>query len=474
MTTPQKARKRLDGAELLRNAPLRVLLIVIMVAVSALGLVASSVAVTTLMRNVIYDRVDEDLASALQGWARNEDIFDATAGHRPPSEYTVMVYDSRGGRFFNVDSTAVPNVKGLSLDGTPRTIGTVTANTDTTHIQPHDDTKWRAVATDTGNTVIVVAKNIERERALIKGLAAIQGLISAMVLVLIGLAAFWAIRRALRPLEVVEKTATKIAAGDLGRRLPEWPEHTEVGQLSRALNIMLARLESSIDTAREKEEQMRRFVGDASHELRTPLTSLRGYTELYRSGATQDVDLVLGKVDDESKRMSLLVEDLLALTRAEGTRLEVRPVDVLELALAAGSSARAAFPGRVIKVRNTCVDVPMALADADRLHQVLINLVSNGLRHGGADAEVEIRVSSFPDKVCLEIADNGKGMPEDVVAHIFERFYRADSSRTRDTGGSGLGLAITKSLVEQQDGSISVRSVEGEGTTFCVCLPTAP
>ena len=118
--------------------------------------------------------------------------------------------------------------------------------------------------------------------------------------------------------------------------MPKWPLHTEVGQLAAALNIMLGQLQRSVVRAQEKEEQMRRFVGDASHELRTPLTSLRGYTELYRSGATKDVDLVFSKIDDESKRMSLLVEDLLALTRAEGTRLDLRPVDLLELALSVG------------------------------------------------------------------------------------------------------------------------------------------
>ena len=158
-----------------------------------------------------------------------------------------------------------------------------------------------------------------------------QVIIAAVVMLIIAIVGMWFIHRALRPLRVVEKTASQIAAGNLDKRVPEWPLHTEVGQLAAALNVMLGRLQNSVVDAQEKEQQMRRFVGDASHELRTPLTSLRGYTELYRSGATQDAEFVFSKIDAESKRMSLLVEDLLSLTRAEGNRLDLRQVDMLEL-----------------------------------------------------------------------------------------------------------------------------------------------
>ena len=216
---------------------------------------------------------------------------------------------------------------------------------------------------------------------------------------------------------------------------------------------------------------MRRFVGDASHELRTPLTSLRGYTELYRSGATQDPEFVFEKIDAESKRMSLLVEDLLALTRAEGSRLDMRKVDMLELVLSVGSSAHAAFAGRTIDVNNAADDIPIVDGDADRLHQILLNLVSNGIRHGGPEASVTLTLRDDAEHVLIDVADDGKGISPEDASHIFERFYRADTSRTRDTGGSGLGLAIVKSLVEQHGGSISVESELGRGSVFTVCLP---
>ena len=172
--------------------------------------------------------------------------------------------------------------------------------------------------------------------------------------------------------------------------------------------------------------------------------------------------------------MSLLVEDLLALTRAEGSRLDMRKVDMLELVLSVGSSAHAAFAGRTIEVNNAADDIPIVDGDADRLHQVLLNLVSNGIRHGGPEASVTLTLRADAEHVLIDVADDGKGISPEDAAHIFERFYRADTSRTRDTGGSGLGLAIVKSLVEQHGGSISVDSELGSGSVFTICLPKAP
>lgn len=218
---------------------------------------------------------------------------------------------------------------------------------------------------------------------------------------------------------------------------------------------------------------MRRFVGDASHELRTPLTSVRGYTELYRTGMVSDPDMVLSKIDEESARMKLLVEDLLALTRAEGARLHTRDVDMFEVVSSVKSTARAAFPDRVLTVDNEALGVPMVKGDPDRLHQVMLNLVSNAFKHGGPDAEVTITIRENLDKVFIEVTDNGVGMSQEDADHIFERFYRADSSRNRSSGGgSGLGLAITKSIIEAHGGAITVRTAPGEGSTFTLSLPT--
>ncbi len=449
--------------------PLRIWLVVLIVAVSFLGLVASAVAVNAMMREVVYDQVDKDLKDAAVGWARNETLLGNSYMQHPPSDFTILSYQQDGTwQFFNVDKSNIPKVDDLIIGGRPQSVG---ATADGQDLPRLPENEWRAIATEDGGSIIVVAKKVTRENAQINGMAGLQVLITACALVLVALVGAAVIRRALRPLRVVEKTAAEIAAGDLDKRVPEWPEHTEVGQLSRALNTMLERLQDSVETAQEKEGQMRRFVGDASHELRTPLTSLRGYTELYRSGATQDVDRVLGKIDAESKRMSLLVEDLLALTRAEGNRLELHTVDMLELCLSAGSTARAAFPGRSIEVTNRAGGIPLVKGDPDRLHQVLLNLVSNGLRHGGEDAKIQIVLRNDAERVFVDVVDDGKGMDPEVSAHIFERFYRADVSRTRDTGGSGLGLSIVKSLVEQHGGTVCVESEPGQGSTFTVALP---
>ncbi|MEJ4126001.1 HAMP domain-containing sensor histidine kinase [Corynebacterium marquesiae] len=459
----KKSSKRRMFSQIPQAMPLRTWLVILLVVVSGLGITGSSFAVNSIMRNVLFNNVDDELRSASTTWARDisNDFFIGDHTKRPPTEYVVLNYLPDGTIRYSGPSSTTPNAENIPLGGYPTTVGSIENNT-----------KWRALAfADSNGVITVIAKDMTHEKEILHGLAMVQVTIAAIALAAIAAVGFWFIRRALRPLRVVEKTASEIAAGDLDKRVPKWPLHTEVGQLAAALNIMLGQLQRSVVRAQEKEEQMRRFVGDASHELRTPLTSLRGYTELYRSGATKDVDLVFSKIDDESKRMSLLVEDLLALTRAEGTRLDMHPVDLLELALSVGSSARAAFPGREIKVANDAKSIPVVNGDASRLHQVLLNLVTNGIRHGGEDATVTLRLRREANDVLVDVIDDGKGMSQDDAAHIFERFYRADTSRTRDTGGSGLGLAIVHSLVEQHDGSISVDSELGRGTTFTVRLP---
>lgn len=446
--------------------PLRTWLVLAVVVVSALGLAFSSLAVSSIMRNVLFSNVDQELVEATNGWAVNmsADSYSVDMSRRPPSDFAVLSYQDGSIRYFGSAAMTL-DARDLVINGPPDTIGSVEEDSS--------NQQWRAMAVERNGVIIVVAKNLSGEQEILRGLAIVQVMIVALVLLIIAGVGYWVVRRALRPLRVVEKTASQIAAGDLDRRVPEWPLHTEVGQLSAALNIMLARLQNSVLEAQEKEEQMRRFVGDASHELRTPLTSLRGYTELYRSGATNDVDRVFSKIDGEATRMSLLVEDLLALTRAEGSRLDLRTVDLLELALSAGSSARAAFPDRDIQVINKTQSIPLVNGDPDRLHQVLLNLIANGIKHGGEEAKVQVELRREDDDVLINVIDDGKGMTPEDASHIFERFYRADTSRTRDTGGSGLGLAIVKSLVEQHGGSISVTSAPDEGAKFTIRLPAS-
>lgn len=461
--TATGARSRERKLSVSRNVPLRTWLVVLIISISGLGLTASAVAVSSIMSEVVYTRIDEDLESSLDGWASSTEIFRGESANRPPSDYVVLKIFPDGSSIIFNDRGAMPETGQLTVGAPPTTVGSTPESSR--------DTRWRAIASMEGNVTTVVARDLDREDHLLYRLNVSLLVISLVVLSILAVLGYYLIRRALRPLREVEKTAGAIAAGDLNRRVPQWPVTTEVGQLAHVLNTMLEQLQESIETAQAKEGQMRRFVGDASHELRTPLTSVRGYTELYRSGATQDIDRVLTKIDDESRRMSVLVEDLLALTRAEEAKLERKPVDLLELGLSVAGSARAAYPGREVEIINDTSSVPVVNGDAGRLHQVLLNLITNGLVHGGPDARVTVRFTFDDGEVVMAVSDDGRGMDPEVADHIFERFYREDSSRSRTSGGSGLGLAIVRSLVEQHRGTIRVTSTSGAGTTFTVRLP---
>ena len=448
--------------QIARGVPLRTRIILLVVGIAGLGLLVNAIAVSSLMREVSYSRVDQELESAMNSWAQTAELFGSiTLG--PPSDYYVLrVFPDGSDLVFN-QSDSAPDLAETTIGIGPHTASAAPGSSSSV--------PWRVIAITDNGTITVVGKSLAPESMLLYRLVIVQLVIGVLIVVAILFSSLYLVNRSLRPLREVEKTAKSIAGGDLDRRVPQWPMTTEVGQLANALNIMLEQLQASILSAQEKESQMRRFVGDASHELRTPLTSVKGYSELYHSGATRDADWVLSKISGEAQRMSVLVEDLLSLTRAEGQQMEKRPVDVLELALSVASSMRAAWPERSITVVNNTGSLPVVEGDATRLHQVLTNLVNNGLNHGGPKASVRIEISAEGGSVLVRVADDGVGMTADDAQHIFERFYRADTSRSRASGGSGLGLAITKSLVEGHRGTITVDSAVGEGTVFTITLP---
>jgi two-component system OmpR family sensor kinase len=307
-----------------------------------------------------------------------------------------------------------------------------------------------------------------------------QAGIGAAVLLVLGVAGFWVVHRSLRPLAEVERTAADIAAGQLDRRVPQRDPRTEVGRLSLALNGMLAQIqravassESSAEHARRSEERMRRFITDASHELRTPLTTIRGFAELYRQGAARDTEMLMSRIESESRRMGLLVEDLLLLARLDAQRpLDRHRVDLLALASDSVHDAQSIAPKREISLK--IIDgpgTPEVLGDEARLRQVLGNLVANALQHTPETARVTVRVGTDDDNAVLEVADEGPGMSADDAHRIFERFYRTDSSRDRASGGTGLGLSIVDSLVYAHGGTVSVTTAPGAGCRFTVKLP---
>jgi two-component system OmpR family sensor kinase len=242
-----------------------------------------------------------------------------------------------------------------------------------------------------------------------------------------------------------------------------------LAQIQRAM----ASSAQSAELARQSEERMRRFVGDASHDLRTPLTTIRGYAELYRQGAARDTDMLMGRIESEAGRMGLLVEDLLLLARLDEQRpLDQRRVDLLALASDAVHDAQTVAPER--QIRMEVFDgpgTPEVLGDEARLRQVFSNLMSNAVQHTPPSAGITVRVGTDEDHAVLEVCDEGPGMNAEDAQRVFERFYRADSSRTRSSGGFGLGLSIVDSLVDAHGGAVSVDTTPGRGCRFRVSLP---
>ncbi len=403
------------------------------------------------------------------------------------------------------------------------------------------------------NGTLVIAIDVSGAYATIGRLTGIDLIVSAIVIVALAIVGVAVIRASLRPLTDIEHTAEGIAAGDLTRRVPDHDPRTEVGRLGGSLNAMLAQIETAFDArrlsefnARRSEERMRQFVADASHELRTPLTAIRGYAEYYRqrggpdkasggpgpggsgpggsgpaggaspafalgSGdgeqqaggplARAEVDRIMQRVEQESSRMGVLVEDMLLLARLDQQRpLERRTVDMLTLAADAVNDARVVAPDRSINLTVGAGAALLVLGDEVRLRQVIGNLMSNALNHTPEGSPIEARVrlgtleewriaaanagqtalaAAGPDSrsspaVVFEVADRGPGLTPEQAEHVFERFYRGDQARTRRAGGTGLGLAIVAALVGAHGGAVWVESPPGGGATFRIAIPLAP
>jgi two-component system OmpR family sensor kinase len=558
------------------RTPLRTKLITAVLALVVIALAVISIASITILKDTLLASTDSQLAANYRNPQLDNEVQNYLANQPQATNYRqgLAIDWITGGRVTHV----VTPIRGFSAGNfyrAPRVLlepppalqtnsSWLAANGGQILTLPSQSGggQWRTVMwttsfpTSNGGSVtgtIVVAEDVTSVYTTIGQLVTIDLLISLAVLVLVGIAGVTVIRRSLRPLTDIEKTAGAIAAGDLTQRVPERDPHTEVGRLGRSLNTMLGHIETAFRArsqseaaARRSEERMRQFVADASHELRTPLTAIRGFAEYYRqrggvanedsatasglgltpqngSGQLAPADLarIMRRVEQESARMGVLVEDMLLLARLDQQRpLNRQPVDLLTLAADAVHDARVVAPNRSINLTVGTGAALLVYGDEVRLRQVIGNLMSNALAHTPDGTAIDVRIRSGgraeiqaitvpaatsetddsdrpyvvteaepgawpgarglgqddaanePAAAVLEVTDYGAGLTQEQARHAFERFYRGDPART--AGGTGLGLAIVAALVKAHGGAVWVRSQPGNGATFSIALPLAP
>ncbi len=318
---------------------------------------------------------------------------------------------------------------------------------------------------DHPDELLLIAAPLRSEDNTLHRLFLAELLVTLVVLAALAAAGLWIVRLGLRPLRRIEQTAAAITAGDLSSRVDHPDPQTEVGRVGSALNTMLDRIEAS-------DRRLRRFVADASHELRTPLAAVRAYAELFARGADtrpEDLQRSMSGITREAERMSLLVDDLLLLARLdEGRPLEQKPVDLGAVVWEAVDAARVVEPGRPFELS---VEPATVTGDEARLRQVLDNLLANARAHTPAGTPVAVGLRRVDGRAELTVADHGPGLTEEQAARVFERFYRADSSRTRESGGAGLGLSIVTAVTDAHGGRAETRPTPGGGATFVITLP---
>ena len=454
---------------------LRARLLLVLAGLAVVGLLVADGATYAALRSFLVQRVDHTVNGsahliAQRGGLDRGELFQLGAAN--PGLYLGLIDDSGhvswspiGTRFGEtpLPQPKLPKSASAANGGSTMTVGAVRGGT---HFRA------RLEPLPQGQTLVVAAP-LNDVSATLRRLVIIELLVAvAVVAAIVGLG-LWLVRIGLVPLRRIETTAGAIAAGDLSRRIDDVNDRTEVGRLGLALNAMLRQIEEAFRERTASEQRLRRFVGDASHELRTPLSAVQAYAELFERGARDrpdDLARAMAGIERETRRMGLLVDDLLLLARLDqGRPLERKPVDLTALAGEAVDAARALEPARPIEL-----DAAPGLTvtgDPERLRQVLDNLLGNVRSHTPASAGATVRVTRDDGRATIEVADEGPGMDADQAGRVFERFYRADPSRTRVSGGSGLGLAIVAAIAEAHGGSASVASVPGDGASFRVELP---
>lgn len=544
--------------------PLSTKLVTCIIVLLTIGTIGISFSIRTLVGNYLLQKTDTQLVNQAQMIFNSMDSLDSTTSEDGRSLVNTYYVEVRDSEYKRTGAGSVPmlregvvsepslpsdgSIDGVTL-GEPFTTQAV-VHVTTSRVPDHAimqaaQSPWRVVAlpwsekTKTGQVkdsgVVFIGLSLSDQIDTSNTLTRFCAMVGIAVVLIGAILGTIVVQSTLAPLKRIEKTAAKIAAGDLSQRVPDLPENTEVGSLSMSLNTMLTRIEESFHAQEETTEKMKRFVSDASHELRTPLAAIHGYAELYKMqrdmpGALKRADESIEHIEASSARMTVLVEDLLSLARLdEGRGIDItqqvkltsvvndaaddlhaldpdRGITCGQVVLQAGSDME--HPSRLAFQPGTMPDITLT-GDASRLRQVVTNIVGNIHRYTPADSPVEVSMGVLPASISPEslsrmpsneqslhhfieaievgqsmqvgmnyaivrFSDHGPGVPADARSKIFERFYTADPSRARQKGGTGLGMAIAQSVVKAHHGFICASGSDGTGLTLTVVLPVAP
>ena len=544
--------------------PLSTKLVTCIIVLLTIGTIGISFSIRTLVGNYLLQKTDTQLVNQAQMIFNSMDSLDSTTSEDGRSLVNTYYVEVRDSEYKRTGAGSVPmlregvvsepslpsdgSIDGVTL-GEPFTTQAV-VHVTTSRVPDHAimqaaQSPWRVVAlpwsekTKTGQVkdsgVVFIGLSLSDQIDTSNTLTRFCAMVGIAVVLIGAILGTIVVQSTLAPLKRIEKTAAKIAAGDLSQRVPDLPENTEVGSLSMSLNTMLTRIEESFHAQEETTEKMKRFVSDASHELRTPLAAIHGYAELYKMqrdmpGALERADESIEHIEASSARMTVLVEDLLSLARLdEGRGIDItqqvkltsvvndaaddlhaldpdRGITCGQVVLQAGSDME--HPSRLAFQPGTMPDITLT-GDASRLRQVVTNIVGNIHRYTPADSPVEVSMGVLPASISPEslsrmpsneqslhhfieaievgqsmqvgmnyaivrFSDHGPGVPADARSKIFERFYTADPSRARQKGGTGLGMAIAQSVVKAHHGFICASGSDGTGLTLTVVLPGAP
>ena len=464
------------------NSSLRNRLTVGVLILSAFGFAGAGFGAQALLQDYLIHQVDDQLLSVVggvadrldqAGIARDDDDDQAaraaTPLNRVPTSISVTVLDPFGNLIGGIGGDFNSNqitdyVKGL-LPGQVAAFGAKPFTVEA----PGADFRVATTVLPSSLGSVIVAQSLSDFDKTTHQISIVFLIIGGIVLLFIAFASRQVIKLSMKPLKKIEETAEQIAAGDLSARLENFEPDTEVGRLSTSLNTMLSRIEESFAARAQSEDKLRRFVADASHELRTPLTSIRGFAELHRQGAVPEGEKtkeLISRIEKESMRMGYLVEDLLLLARMDQSReLVLVDLDLSSLVTEAVTSAQAAGPDHPIT--SEIAHNIHTQGDADKVYQVVTNLLANARAHTPAGTAIHVSTYATKDGSYVSVADNGPGLSTEDQLHVFERFYRVDSSRQRSSDdGSGLGLSIVDEVMKAHGGTVSVASEPGKGATF--------